>query len=141
MLTSHNFLKQYLHILFLILLQSFDVLGDLGEFVFLQKATSHKMKKKQRKENNKKKTKHNSIVTHRPILSTTVSSSPTLTVLLGAKLESLLCLSTPTEVGAAAVCKGIDDLAFSNPGNLTTMTIMHGALMIKASYVTTGQHN
>jgi len=78
------------------------------------------MKKKQRKQNNKKKTKDDSTVTQKPtqkpILSTTVSSSPILTELLGAQ-ESLLCLSTQTEGDAATICKGIDNLAMSGPGN------------------------
>ena len=79
------------------------------------------MKKKQRKQNKKKKTKHDSTVTQKPtqkpISSTTLSSSPILTELLGAQMESLLCLSTQTEGDGATVCKEIDDLALSGPGN------------------------
>jgi len=84
------------------------------------------MKKKQRKQNNKKKTKHDSTVTQKPtqkpISSTTLSSSTILTELLGAQLESL---STQTEGDAATVCKEIDDLAISGPGNFLNKDDYH----------------
>ncbi len=69
------------------------------------------MKKMQRKQNNKKKTKDTNTISHTPALST---------ILLGGELESLRLSrwsQTMSDTVASAVCKGIDDFAFSGPGN------------------------
>jgi hypothetical protein len=82
------------------------------------------MTKKHKKKNKEKKTKDTGIVLQTPPVSTTMSSSPTLAETLGDKLDSLR-LSTPetTDFSVTAgmlqdyLCKKIDDIAFSGPGN------------------------
>ena len=79
------------------------------------------MTKKHKKKNKEKKTKDTGIVSQTPLVSTTMSSSPTLAETLGDKLDSLHLSMPGTTVTAGMLqdylCKKIDDIAFSGPGN------------------------
>ena len=84
------------------------------------------MTKKHKKKNKekKKKTKDTGIVSQTPPVSTTMLSSPTLAETLGDKLDSLrLSMPETTDFSVTAgmlqdyLCKKIDDIAFSGPGN------------------------
>ena len=72
----------------------------------------------------KKKTQDTGIVAQVPPVSTTMSSPPTLAETLGDKLDSLrhsMLETTNFSVTAGMLqdylCKKIDDMAFSGPGN------------------------
>jgi hypothetical protein len=69
-----------------------------------------KQHKKKNKEKKKKKTKDTDIVSQTPPVSTTMLSSPTLAETLGDKLDYAGMLQD-------YLCKKIDDMAFSGPGN------------------------
>ena len=84
------------------------------------------MTKKNKKKNKvkKKKTQDTGIVAQVPPVSTTMSSPPTLAETLGDKLDSLrhsMLETTDFSVTAGMLqdylCKKIDDMAFSGPGN------------------------
>ena len=83
------------------------------------------MKKKHKKKNKEKKTKDTGIVSQTPPVSTRMLSSPTLAESLGDKLDLLRQsakqatnnFSVTPDMLEDYLCKKIDDIAFSGPGN------------------------